>query len=143
MVTAPARREVVRTMVTRGLSERHALMVVDMSASSLRYIPAPDRNVDLRARIVALAHRHRRYGAGMIYLKLRQAGERANHKRVDRLYAEERLHIHRRRRKKVPVADRQPLVLGLTRFRGHLRKGGYDAKYGQANRCETGAPAVS
>ena len=33
--------------------------------------------------------------------------------------------------------------MGLTRFRGHLRKGGYDAKYGQANRCETGAPAVS
>lgn len=33
--------------------------------------------------------------------------------------------------------------LGLTRFRGHLTKGGYDAKYGQANRCETDAPAVS
>ena len=33
--------------------------------------------------------------------------------------------------------------VGLTRFRGHLTKGGYDAKYGQANRCETDAPAVS
>jgi putative transposase len=110
MVTAPARREVVRTMVTRGLSERQALTVVGMSASSLRYAPTADRNVDLRARIVALAHRHRRYGAGLIYLKLRQAGERVNHKRVDRLYAEERLQIRRRRRKKVPVADRQPLV---------------------------------
>ncbi len=33
--------------------------------------------------------------------------------------------------------------LGLTRFRGHLMKGGYDAKYGQANRCEADAPAVS
>jgi putative transposase len=110
MVTAPARREAVRTMVTRGLSERHALNVVSMSASSLRYMPAPDRNVDLRARIVALAHRHRRYGAGLIYLKLRQAGERVNHKRVDRLYTEARLQIRRRRRKKVPVADRQPLV---------------------------------
>ena len=110
MVTAPGRREAVRAMVTRGLSERSALTVVDMSASSLCYVPAPDRNVDLRARIVALAHRHRRYGAGLIYLKLRQAGERVNHKRVDRLYAEERLQIRRRRRKKVPVADRQPLV---------------------------------
>lgn len=110
MVTAPARREAVRTMVTRGLSERHALTVVGMSASALRYTPAPDRNVDLRARILALAHRHRRYGAGLIYLKLRQAGQRVNHKRVDRLYAEERLQIRRRRRKKVPVADRQPLV---------------------------------
>lgn len=80
------------------------------AASALRYTPAPDRNVALRARIVALAHRHRRYGAGMIHLKLRQAGERANHKRVHRLYVAERLQIRRRRRKKVPVADRQPLI---------------------------------
>ena len=97
-------------MVERGLSERQALTVVGMSASSLRYRPAPDRNTTLRARIVALAHRHRRYGAGMIYLKLRQAGERVNHKRVDRLYAEARLQVRRRRRKNVPGADRQPLV---------------------------------
>src|SRR5258708_14106057 len=46
----------------------------------------------------------------MIYLKLRQAGGVANHKRVDRLYAEARLQVKRRRRKKVPHADRQPLV---------------------------------
>ncbi len=97
-------------MVTRGMSERRALTVVRMSASSFRYVPAPDRNVALRARIVALAHRHRRYGAGMIYLKLRQAGVVANHKRVDRLYAEARLQVKRRRRKKVPQADRQPLI---------------------------------
>lgn len=109
-MTAPERRVLVRSMVERGLSERQALTVAGMSASSLRYVPAPDRNGALRERIVALAHRHRRYGAGMMYLKLRQAGERVNHKRVDRLYAAERLQVRRRRRKKVPVADRQPLV---------------------------------
>jgi hypothetical protein len=90
MVTAPVRREVVRAMVTRGLSERRALAIVRMTAAALRYVPAPDQNASLRARIVALAHRHRRYGAGMIYLKLRQAGVIANHKRVDRLYSEAR-----------------------------------------------------
>jgi hypothetical protein len=72
VVTAPARREVMRVMVTRGLSERRALTVVPMSASALRYVPRPDQDVDLRERIVALAHRHRRCGAGMIYLKFRQ-----------------------------------------------------------------------
>ena len=97
-------------MVERGLSERRALAVVGMSASAVRYTPVPDRNADLRVRIVALAHRHRRYGAGMIHLKLRQAGECVNHKRVHRLYVAERLQIRRRRRKKVPVADRQPLL---------------------------------
>ena len=109
MVKASARRELVRHLAGRGLSERHALRVVGMSASAYRYEPAPDRNQSLREQILALAHRHRRYGAGMIYLKLRQAGQRVNHKRVERLYAEAGLQVRRRRRKKVPVADRQPL----------------------------------
>jgi len=86
------------------------LAVVGISASSLRYEPAPDRNVRLREQIVALAQRHRRYGAEMIYLKLRQAGERFNHKRVERLYALEKLQVRRRRRKKIAVGERQPLV---------------------------------
>jgi transposase InsO family protein len=109
-MTAPARREVVRAMVTAGLSERRGLAVVRMSAAALRYVPRPDHNGHLRERILALAHRHRRYGAGMIYLKLRQGGHVVNHKRVDRLYAEARLQVKRRRRKKVPLADRQPLL---------------------------------
>ena len=110
VVAAPARREVVREMVAGGLSERHALRVARMSAASLRYVPRPDPDPSLGDRIVALAHRHRRYGAGMIYLKLRQEGRVVNHKRVDRLYAEARLQVRRRRRKKVPLADRQPLA---------------------------------
>ena len=97
-------------MVTRGLSERHALRVMRMSAAALRYEPRPVHDAGLRDRIIALAHRHRRYGAGMIYLKLRQEGRVVNHKRVDRLYAEARLQVKRRRRKKVPVVDRQPLL---------------------------------
>lgn len=109
MVKAPARREAVRALGGCGLSERQALRIVGMSASAYRYQPAPDRNLALREQIVALAHRHRRYGAGMIYLKLRQAGQQVNHKRVDRLYAEAGLQVRRRKRKKVPVSDRQPL----------------------------------
>jgi putative transposase len=46
----------------------------------------------------------------MIYLKLRRAGEQVNHKRVERLYSEEKLQIRRRHRKKIPVSERQPLL---------------------------------
>lgn len=109
-MTAPRRREVVRDMIELGLSERHALLVLDMSASALRYVPAPDQNVSLRERILALAHRHRRYGVGMIYLKLRQEGWMINHKRVERLYTQAKLQVRRRKRKKIPIADRQPLI---------------------------------
>lgn len=109
MVGAPAKRELVRFLFNRGLSERHALSVVGMSASAFRYRPRPDRNAALREHILALAHRHSRYGAGMIYLKLRQAGLVINHKRIERLYALEGLQVRRRRRKKVPIGERQPL----------------------------------
>lgn len=96
-------------MIDKGLSERRSLLVVGMSPSAFRYQPVADRNTALKERIIALAQRHRRYGAGMIYLKLRQAGELVNHKRVDRLYAEAGLQVRRRKRKKIPVADRHPL----------------------------------
>ena len=133
-------------MVARGLSERRALTVGQMSASAFRYVPRPDGNAVVRDRIVDLAQRHRRYGAGMIYLKLRQAGHVINHKRVDRLYTEARLQLKRRRRKKIPIADRQPLVRPERRnqlsaplgrpIEGQIRAGKYAARVGRGEcRC--------
>ncbi|MBN5170880.1 IS3 family transposase [Stenotrophomonas maltophilia] len=113
LVTARARRELVRHLVAKGLSERRSLAVVRMSASAYRYAPRPDRNVELRARILALAQRHRRYGVGMIHLKLRQAGLLVNYKRVERLYQEAKLQVRRRKRKKVLPGERQPLIRPL------------------------------
>jgi putative transposase len=109
-VTALVKRQLVRQMVDRGISERRALRAARMSASAFRYAPRPDRNTALRAQILALAHRHKRYGVGMIHLKLRQAGHLVNYKRVERLYQEARLQVRRRKRKKVPIGDRQPLL---------------------------------
>ena len=97
-------------MIELGVSERRALRAARMSASAFRYAPRPDRNIALRAQIVALAHRHKRYGVGMIHLKLRQAGHLVNYKRVERLYQEARLQVRRRKRKKVPIGERQPLL---------------------------------
>ena len=100
----------MRQWVDKGLSERRALSVMRMSASALRYEPRPDRNVELRERILALAQRHKRYGVGMIHLKLRQAGLPVNYKRVERLYQDAKLQVRRRKRKKVLVGERQPLL---------------------------------
>ncbi len=94
----------------RGLTERRALAVVRMSASALRYAPRPDRNIELRERILALAQRHKRYGVGMIYLKLRQEQWPVNYKRVERLYQEAKLQVRRRKRKRVLLGERQPLL---------------------------------
>ena len=109
MVTAPDRRVMVRWMQTKGLSQRRALEVIRMSATVLPYQPRPDRNTELRTSIVELVQRHRRYGVGMIYLKLRQRGQCVNYKRVERLYRLEKLQVQRRRRKKRDLTERHPL----------------------------------
>ena len=85
-------------MVTRGPQRAARVDGRAHERAALRYVPRPDPEPGLRDRIVALAHRHRRYGAGMIYLKLRQEG-RMVYKRVDWLYAEARLQVRRRRPK--------------------------------------------
>ncbi len=54
VVSDTARREMVRFMLSCGLSERRVLRVICMSASALRYQPVPDRNEALRERIVSL-----------------------------------------------------------------------------------------
>ena len=113
MVTAPARRELVRHLSCSGLSERRSLRLARISASAFRYQRRPDRNIELHREIVRLAHRYKRYGASMIGLKLRQSGWRVNHKRVERLYALSGLQVRRRKRKKVPTCDRQPLLRPL------------------------------
>lgn len=46
----------------------------------------------------------------MIYRKLRHAGQRVNHKRVERLNALQKLQVRRRCRKKIQHGDRQPLI---------------------------------
>lgn len=92
------------------MSERRALKLVGMSPSVLRYERRDDGNEELREQIVAMAHRHRRHGYRMIHLRLRQAGWRVNLKRVRRLYRQENLMVHKRKRKKVALCDRQPLI---------------------------------
>jgi transposase InsO family protein len=109
-VTVAARRELVRFGQARGLSERRALQMARLSGSVLRYERRADRNQALRARIVDMAHRHRRYGYRMIHLRLRHEGWTINLKRVRRLSRLENLMVRRRRRKKVALGERQPLV---------------------------------
>lgn len=46
-------------MNDREMTERHALRVVGISASALRYVPRPDGNTDLRQQIVGRTQRHR------------------------------------------------------------------------------------
>ena len=105
-----ARREVVRQLQDLGLSERQALRLVGMSPSTLRYQPRDDGNGRLRERLTELAGQHRRHGYRMLHSRLRIDGWAINVKRTYRVYREEGLMVRKRRRKKLPVPERQPLV---------------------------------
>ena len=105
-----ARRECVRALQARGLSERAACRLTGVSSSVLRYVPRDDGNVELRERLKALAGQHRRHGYRMLHARLLQEGNRINVKRTYRLYTLEGLTVRKRRRKKLPAAERQPLT---------------------------------
>jgi transposase InsO family protein len=94
----------------KGLSERQALRLVGMSPSTLRYEPRDDGNAGLREKLKALAGQHRRHGYRMLHGRLRIDGWAVNVKRTYRIYREEGLMVRKRRRKKLPVPERQPLL---------------------------------
>ena len=105
-----ARRECVRQLQGKGLSERQACRLVGISISVLRYQPGGDVNQPLRERLKELAGQHRRHGYRMLHNRLRDDGWAINVKRTYRLYCEEGLTVRKRRRKKLPVPERQQLI---------------------------------
>ncbi len=110
MVEPDARREVVDHFQSAfGYSERRACCLAGLCRATHRYQPRPDRNVALRAELIRLAHRKRKYGSPRLYLLLRRRGWVVNHKRVERLYRKEGLALRRRRKKNRFTGDRFPM----------------------------------
>ena len=111
MVTPDARREMVEYWkANHQFSERRACRMIHLQRSTHRYQGRPDRDVNLRAELRRLAKKHLKYGSLRLYQLLRRRGWRINHKRVERLYREERLKFRRRSRKKRPATLRIGLM---------------------------------
>jgi putative transposase len=83
---------------------------MDVAVSSVYRVPRRREDEPLRQAIRTEAHARRRWGVRRILDRLRRAGWRDNHKRVERIYREEKLQVRRRRRKRVAAAARVPLV---------------------------------
>jgi transposase InsO family protein len=99
------KREVVAAMVARGVAERRACRAGGMPRATDRYqaVRPPERQAadqQLREKIVALAHKHRRFGYRRVTALLRREGERVNHKRVWRIWQAQQLSVPRRTAKK-------------------------------------------
>jgi putative transposase len=86
---------------TFGMSERRACGLLGVWRSSCRYRSKPDRNQQLREKVVSVAHERPRFGYRRIAVLLAREGEHVNHKRLFRVYREAGLSVKRTRRKKL------------------------------------------
>lgn len=96
------------------MSERRACKVLGCCRATVRYRSARDGDAALRERMKALAHERRRFGYRRLHVLLRREGHVVNHKRLFRLYREERLAVRRRRGRKRAIGTRAPMLLPST-----------------------------
>ena len=95
-----------------GISERRACRLLGLSRTVLHYCSRGDRDSgELRGRIIDLATQRRRFGYRRIHALLRREGTVANHKRVQRIYQQERLQVKQRRRRHGVAVERRPLEM--------------------------------
>jgi len=103
------RRDAVLVMqVEVELSQRRACGLMELHRATCRYQRRKGEDRQLRARLGELAEARRRFGYRRLPVLLRREGWQVNHKRIYRLYVEEKLSLRRKRgRKRSGV--RQPL----------------------------------
>jgi putative transposase len=96
-VTPAVKREAVAHLHTAfDMSERRACRSIGCVRMTVRYRSRRRDDADLRCRLRALAHERRRFGYRRLHVLLRRESFKVNHKRLFRLYREERLIVRRR-----------------------------------------------
>ena len=112
MVTPAAKRQAVAHLCSNfEVSQRRACEVIGADRSSVRYLSLRPDDAVIRSRLRELASVRRRFGYRRLLLMLRGEGVLINHKKLRRLYAEERLQVRRRGGRKRALGTRAPLTL--------------------------------
>jgi putative transposase len=95
----------------RSYSQRRACRLVDLHPKSYRYVPKRSGDEALRRRLRELASQRRRFGYRRLGLMLKRAGIKVNHKKLYRLYKEERLTVRKRGGRKRALGTRAPMAI--------------------------------
>src|SRR5215469_16616798 len=112
MVTPAARREAAAHLLqVYGVSQRRACQAIGADRSSVRYRRRRPDDVALRVRLRELAAVRRRFGYRRLHILLQREGLTLNHKKLRRIYAEERLQVRRRGGRKRALGTRVPMTL--------------------------------
>ena len=102
----------------KSYSQRRACGLVGLAPKTYRYRSRRPEDADLRQKLRELAAERRRFGYRRLLILLRRDGVVVNHKRLFRLYREERLTVRKRGgRKRAPGLrlgrpERQPAPAG-------------------------------
>jgi putative transposase len=112
MVTPAARREaVVHLRVAYEVSERRACSALGTDRASVRYRSRRPDDRAMRSRLRELASVRRRFGYRRLHILLTREGIAMNHKKLRRLYREERLQVRRRGGRKRALGTRAPMAI--------------------------------
>ena len=95
------------------MSERRACKAIGCCRMTVRYQSTGPDDQGLRERMIALARERRRFGYRRLHVLLRREGFEVNHKKLFRLYREEKLTVRRRGGRKRAIGTRSPMLLPL------------------------------
>jgi len=99
-------------MRDHDISQRRACRLVGVDPKTVRRDRPPD-NPEIRAEMKAVAHKRHRFGYRRIGVMLERKGMTMNHKKLYRLYTEEKLGVRRRRGRKRARGSRTPMPVAL------------------------------
>ena len=109
MVSTPQKREGVRLLKGRRISERRIHVLLGISRTGQRYQAKPKPQDHLADQVKALSAEHPRYGQNRIWALLRRSGVLVNIKAINRLWQKLGLQLTRRpKRKKIRSGDSIP-----------------------------------
>lgn len=114
MVTPAVKREaVVHLRQAHEMSERRACRVIGCVRMTVRYRSRRIDDEGLRERLRTLARERRRFGYRRLHVLLRREGFVVNHKRLFRIYREERLMVRKRGGRKRALGTRAPIPVPM------------------------------
>jgi putative transposase len=112
MVTPAVRREaLVHLCKVHGVSQRRACDVLQIDRSTVRYLLRRGDDVELRDAIKRVSRARRRFGCRRIHVMISREGFEVNHKKVRRIYREEKLQVRLRGGRKRAPGTSKPMVL--------------------------------
>src|SRR6202165_1179063 len=115
MVTPAAERKAVAHLVDAyGMSEWRACKAIGCCRMTMRYKTTRADDAGLRQRMKAIAQERRRFGYRRLHVLLKREGYVINHKKLFRLYREEKLAVRRRGGRKRAIGTRAPMMVPMT-----------------------------